>query len=122
MFDKSQRCLASRQSSPLDVPEAIGHLLVVGRLVNYHRQQECTVGRHQVQSVECQLPFETEISLFTIVGGRGDDRDEKCAIPDLAADRAVPEIPSPQLALVEPDLDAGRPQGFANPFGRPRIL
>ena len=41
---------------------------------------------------------------------------------DLLADRDVPRIATPQLALVEPDLDAGCPERLADAPRRLRIL
>jgi len=41
---------------------------------------------------------------------------------DLAPDLLIPNVPAPQLALVEPDLDTCRSQRFANPLGSLCIL
>ena len=41
---------------------------------------------------------------------------------DLFANLAIPDIPTPQLALVEPDLDPGGPERLANASGGLGIL
>ena len=42
-----------------------------------------------------------------------DDRNEERAVVDLAADFLIPHIPAPQLALIEPNFDAGGAQRVA---------
>jgi hypothetical protein len=69
-----------------------------------------------VTAINRQLPFKTEVPLTAIVRGVRDDRQEQGAGLDLLADRGVPGVPAPQLALVEPNLDSGDSQGLANPF------
>jgi hypothetical protein len=51
-----------------------------------------------------------------------DDRDEQRTGLDLLADRVVPGVPAPQLALIEPDLDAGGTERFSNTLRRLYIL
>ena len=80
------------------------------------------VGSDQMRAIDRELPLETEVPLDTIMRRARNDRDEQSAGLDLPADRGVPSVPSPQLALVEPDLDAGRAQTLANPLGSLGIL
>src|SRR6516162_9980586 len=40
----------------------------------------------------------------------------------MLANLAIPDIASPQLTLIEPDLNAGGPQCIANPLSRLGIL
>ena len=56
------------------------------------------------------------------MGVAGDHRNEDSASLNLLADHLIPGITAPQLALVEPDLDAGRAQCLANPLRRLRVL
>jgi hypothetical protein len=67
-----------------------------------------------VRAIDPELPLEAEIPLDAIVRGMRDDREEQGAGLDLLADRGVPCVPAPQLALVEPNLDSGGSQGLAN--------
>ena len=41
---------------------------------------------------------------------------------DLVPDLLIPRVPTPQLALIEKDLDTGSAKRFANPLRRRRIL
>jgi BarA-like signal transduction histidine kinase len=41
---------------------------------------------------------------------------------DLAPDLLIPRVPSPQLALIEKNLNAGGAKCLANPLSRLRIL
>ena len=43
-------------------------------------------------------------------------------IEDLLANRLIPDVPTPQLASVEPDLDASSAKGLANSLGGLLIL
>ena len=73
-------------------------------------------------SVNGEFPLEPKISLVAIVRGVRDDRQEQGAGLDLLADRGIPGVPAPQLALVEPNLDSGGSQCLANPLGSLRVL
>jgi hypothetical protein len=48
--------------------------------------------------------------------------DEQLALADLLADRPVPDVSAAQLALVEPDFDAGGSQRRTNPSCRLGVL
>ena len=67
-------------------------------------------------AVDREFPLETEVAFIAGVRAAGDDREEERAGLDLLADRLVPGIPAAQLALVEPDLDAGGAERLANPL------
>jgi hypothetical protein len=84
-------------------------------VVNDDRQQESLVGSHEVRAVNRELPFKTEISLDPSVRILGDDGDKERTGLDLPADRRIPGIPAPQLALVEPDLNPRVSQICAEP-------
>jgi hypothetical protein len=56
------------------------------------------------------------------MGVAGDHRNEDSASLNLLADHLIPRIAAPQLALVEPDFDAGGTQRLANSLRRLRIL
>src|SRR5271169_2403301 len=51
-----------------------------------------------------------------------DDGDEERAGLDLLADQLIPGITATQLALVEPDFEACRPEGFADTTGCLSVL
>jgi hypothetical protein len=73
-------------------------------------------------AINRELPLETEVALTAIVRGVRYDREEERAVLDLLADRVVPGIPAPKLALVEPNFDAGRAQRLANLLSGLRVL
>jgi hypothetical protein len=50
------------------------------------------------------------------------DGNEKRAVTDLIADLAIPRVPTPEFALVKPDLDASGPESVANLSCRAHIL
>jgi hypothetical protein len=107
----------------LHLPEPLRHsCIIITRVVDDDRQQESHVGIHEVTAINRQLPLKTEVPFTAIVRSARDDRNEKRAGLDLLADRPVPGVPAPQLALVEPDLDAGGSQCLTNPLGGLRIL
>ena len=107
----------------MNIPELVRYpLIVLSRVVDGHGQQECPVGRHQLGSINRELPLETEISLVALVRVPRNDRDKQHAGLDLLADRLIPHISATQCALVEPDLDPGRTQRFANPYRRLSVL
>jgi len=70
---------------------------------------------HVSCAVRRQTPLAPEVALVACLRMRGDQRDEQPAVVNLLSDLAVPGISAPQLALVEPDLDAGRPKRIADP-------
>ena len=97
-------------------------LVVIPRVVNDHRQEEGSIGRHQMTPIDGELPLEPEISLVTVVRVPGVDRHEQGAGLDLLADRPIPGVPATQFALVEPDLDACGTEGFTDAARRRRVL
>ena len=107
----------------MHLPKPLRHpFIIITRVVDDDRQQESLVGRDQVGAIDRELPLETEIPLDAIVRVVRDDREEQGAGLDLLADRLVPGVPAPQLALVEPNLDPGGSQCLANLLGSLRIL
>jgi hypothetical protein len=69
-----------------------------------------------------ELPLAAEIPFKPGLGMGGDDGNEKRAVTDLIADLAIPGVPAPEFALVEPDFDAHSPKGLANPLGSLCVL
>ena len=107
----------------MHLPKPLRHpFIVIARVIDDDGQQEGEVRIHEVAAINRQLPFEAEVALTAIVRGVRDDREEQRAGLDLLADRLVPRIPAPKLALVEPDFDASGAQRLANPLGRLRVL
>jgi hypothetical protein len=107
----------------LQLAESVGDAFIrLRRVVDHHRKQESLIRRHQVRTINRELPFEAEVPLDTRVCIRGDDRDEESAIVNLPADLPVPGFSAPELALIEPNLDSGGAKCLANLLGRPRIL
>jgi hypothetical protein len=107
----------------LDVLESVGDVLIIlARIVDDDGKEERLTGRHQVRSIDRELPLKTEIPLVTIVGVPRNHRDEEHTALDLLADRLVPSIPAAKRALIEPDLETARAQCLANPLGHVRIL
>ena len=80
------------------------------RLVNDHRREERHALGHEVRLLHGELPFEAEISLSPLLRPLGDDGQEERALRYLAPDLLVPGIPTAQLALVEPNLNAVAPE------------
>jgi len=91
-------------------------------VVDDDRQQESLIGSHKVRPVNCELPFRAEVSLDACVRILGDDRNKESTAFDLLADRSIPGVPAPKLALVEPDLDSGVSQACADPLSRRGIF
>jgi hypothetical protein len=75
-----------------------------------------------VRTINRELPLESEIPLDARVCVRGNDRYEESARFDLLANRLIPSIPTPKLALVEPDFNPRSAECFANPLGSLSIL
>src|SRR5579871_3245005 len=97
-------------------------LLLLTGLVEHDGQQEGFVRCDQIRAIDRELPFEPEVPLGPLMGVFRDDWNKERAALDLLADRLVPGVPAPQLALVEPNLDAGRTQCGANLLRGLRIL
>ena len=62
------------------------------------------------------MPFEAEATLRARLRPRGNDWHEERAITDLMTYAPIPRIAPAQRALVEPDLNSGGPESFANPL------
>jgi hypothetical protein len=116
-LDEGGRGLSAREPSPLHFPELVRNpgFAVCGP-VDYDWHQEGSVGRHQMGSIDRELPLQPEIPLRTGAGIAGYDWDKKRAGLYLLPDGRIPSITAAQLALVEPYLDAGRTQALADPF------
>ena len=103
--------------------ESIGHVGVAFRgVVDAHRNKECALAPYEVRAPLGEVPFEAEVALCPRLRARGNDWHEERAVADLLADALVPDIPAPQLALIEPDLDAGYAQRFTDPCRSVRVL
>jgi len=61
---------------------------------------------HITGAVRCQTPLAAEIAFIAAFRICRDHRDEQTAVVDLLSDLAIPGVPAPQLALIEPDFDA----------------
>ena len=75
-----------------------------------------------MRPIHRQLLLSTEVPFPPGLGVSRNHRDEQLALADLLADRSVPDIPAAKLALIEPNLDAGRTQSLANLLRSLRIL
>jgi hypothetical protein len=90
--------------------ECVRHVcILLTRIVNDYRNEKCNTIGHQVGALDCQPPLQPEITLKTRLGIGRDDRQEQRTVLDLLSDLPIPSIATAQFALVEPDLDAGRP-------------
>jgi len=69
-----------------------------------------------------QPPLQPEIALGPRLRILRDDRDQQRTFLDLRPDFVIPRIASDEFALVEPDLDAGGAQRFANALRRLGVL
>ena len=69
-----------------------------------------------------EIPLKTEIAFAPRGRVCGNDGNEERAVVDLPPDPLIPNIPAPQLALIEKDLDAGRTQCLANILSGLRVL
>ena len=91
-------------------------------VIDRDRQQEGSVVGHVLRALDREPPLATKIALIAGIAVRGHDCDEQCAVVNLFSDLAIPGIAATQLALVEPDLDTGGPEGHTDPLGRRGIL
>jgi hypothetical protein len=122
-LDESRGYLACGEARPLHREESIRYVGVAFRsVVDADRNKKCALAPYEVRALLGEVPFEAEVALCPRLRPRGNDRHEERAVADLLADLLVPDIPAPQLALVEPDLDAGYPQRFTEPCRRLGIL
>jgi len=78
--------------------------------------------RRSLTATRRRPPDQPEIALYSRFRVCRDDRHEQSAFVDLLPDLAIPHVPASQLALVEPDLDAGGAERFANLFGSLDVL
>ena len=76
----------------------------------------------EVRALIGEPPLQSEIAFQARLGALGDDRHEQSAVLDLLSNLLIPGIPSPQLALIEPNLDAGGAQSVADAARRVRFL
>lgn len=74
----------------------------------------------EVKSARSRLPSPAMYPSLRIRALR-DDRDEQRAIVDLSANLTIPDIPTPELALIETHLDTRSTQGFTDPLCRFRV-
>jgi hypothetical protein len=65
-------------------------------------------------SLDGEFPLAPKIAFEPLLGMLGDYWNEQSAVADLAPDFLIPNIPASQFALIEPDLNAGGAQSFAN--------
>ena len=122
-LDEIGRNVSRRQVCPLHLPEFVRNESIgVAGIVDDERQQKRSLGGHQMGAIDCKLPFKTEIPFGTSARIRRDDRHEQGAGLDLLPDRGIPCVATAQLALVEPDLNAGLSQRLANAAGSTGVL
>jgi hypothetical protein len=89
-------------------------LLQACRAVNDDGQQERLIVGHVARPLYRDAPLAAEVSLGSGIGVRRNQRDEQDALVDLLGDLAIPGVATAQLALVEPNLDAGRSKRRGN--------
>jgi hypothetical protein len=77
---------------------------------------------HVTLTFDRQSPFATEVTLIACLRVHGDHRDKQPTVVNLLADLAVPGIATAQLALVEPDLDAGSTERSCDALSGLRIF
>ena len=94
----------------------------LGGFIDDDGQEECQFIGDVPLAFYGELPLAAEIPFKSGLGMGGDDGNEKRAVTDLVTDLAIPSIATAQLALVEPDLNAGRTQYLANPLGGLLVL
>jgi len=122
-FGEQRRWHTLRQTRPLHREESIGHVGVALRcVVNADGNKECALTPYQVRTLLGEVPFEAEVALRPSLRARRNDRHKERTIVDLPPDLLIPNVPAPQLALIEKDLDSGGSQSLANLLGRLRIL
>ena len=63
-----------------------------------------------------------KIALEPLLGVLRNNRYEEGAVVDLVSDLLIPRVSTPQLALIEEDLNAGRTKCIANLLRSLRIL
>jgi|SRR6516225_5777874 len=90
--------------------------------INHDRDEKRLLLGHVTGAFHGQTPLATEVALVPGLGVGGYQREKQPAVVDLLPDLVIPGLPTPQLALVEPDLNACRAQGLANPAGSLLIL
>jgi hypothetical protein len=93
-----------------------------GRRIQADRHNERPVASHHVGPLIRKIPLEPEIALLPRRRIRRNDGNKERTVVDLAPDLLIPGISAPQLALVEPDLDARCAQGPANAPGGLLVL
>lgn len=94
----------------------------VGCRIQADRHDERPVAGNHVGALIRKIPLKPEIALVPRCRVRGNDGNEERAVVDLAPDLLIPGVSTPQLALVEPNLDAGRTQCLTNLLRGLRIL
>jgi hypothetical protein len=77
--------------------------------------EESSIVGHIAGAVRRQTPLTAKVALIAAFRISRNDRDEQAAVVDVFSYPAVPSVSAPQFALVEPDLDASRPKGIADP-------
>jgi len=120
---KRGRRVAAGQAGPLHRAKLLRHAgdAVIG-VVDDHRHEKGLLGGHVVHAVDGEPPLAPEVTLEARLSVGGNDGHEQRAFANLAADLLVPDIPTAQLALVEPDFDAAGSQRLANASGSIRVL
>src|SRR5580700_7069002 len=109
------------EACPLHCPKRLRHLgpLVV-RVIDDHRHEKRLTLRHVVGAIDRKFPLTPEVTFQALLRSSRNDWNEQSTILDVLSDLAVPGIAASQLALVEPNLDAGGSECVANmPRGLP---
>ena len=115
LLDKLGRGLAAGQARAVGLEELLGDIGVgFPGVVDDHRDDEGAIFRHVVGAVHRHSPLAPKVAFLPRLRVGGDDRHEKRAVLDLAADFLVPHIAAAQFAHVEPDLHAKGAEGFGN--------
>src|ERR1700733_7599327 len=84
------------------------------RRIQGHRHDKGAVARHHMAALIGKIPLKPEIALTSRCSGSGDNGNKERAVADLTPDLLIPNIPAPQLALIEKHPNAGRTQCLAN--------
>jgi len=77
---------------------------------------------HQVSTLVRKMPLQTKVAFSARLSILRNNWNEQRTFADFAAYLSIPRIAASQLALIEPDFDAGSAQGFANFQRRFRVL
>jgi hypothetical protein len=69
-----------------------------------------------------EIPLQPEVPFMPRGRVGRNDRNEERAVAKLTPDLLIPDVPAPQIALIEKDLNASGAKCLANLLGSFRIL